>query len=125
MAKKVKKTDKPKKTQKLTAKTADKHILYEASVQGVEANILFIEEIFSKTRGRKPHILREDFCGTAKMACEWAAWNRKNQAWGIDLDKPTLDWGREQHWSKLNSAQSRVHLIQVGENCRLSERIVQ
>ncbi len=69
----------------LTAKTADKHILYEASVQCPEAEIDFVEKTFSKIRGRRASVLREDFCGTAATACEWVRRHATNRAVGVDL----------------------------------------
>ena len=48
-------------------------------------------------RGRRANVLREDFCGTAKMAVEWCLSHPERTAIGIDLDQPTIDWGRERH----------------------------
>ena len=57
--------------------------------------------------------LREDFCGTAASACEWVKRRESNRAIGIDLDGPTLDWGREQNIQPLDpKAQQRVTLLQ-------------
>ncbi|MCA9297734.1 MAG: hypothetical protein KDA28_01630, partial [Phycisphaerales bacterium] len=61
----------PKMKNALTAKTADRHILYQESVQNVEAEIDFVDEQFRKRRGRHARRLREDFCGTANTSCEW------------------------------------------------------
>lgn len=73
----------------------DIHHLYEASVQGVECDLDFASRVFKKKRGRKPITLREDFCGTAALACEWVNRSPKHQAWGVDIDQPTLNWGLE------------------------------
>jgi len=105
-----KKTPK-KKRSRLTAKTADPHILYEASVQSVHADIDFIRKRFRRLRGRAAHSLREDFCGTAKLSCAWVQKSRENVAWGIDLDGTTLDWCRRNHMVHLNSAAERMQLI--------------
>ncbi|MEM7393040.1 MAG: class I SAM-dependent methyltransferase, partial [Verrucomicrobiota bacterium] len=103
---------KSKKKPKFTAKTADKHILYEASVQAVEPNMVFVNSVYRKKRRRRPHLLREDFCGTANLACAWVRSSSKNEAWGIDLDGPTLDWGRKRHVAQLEEKAKRLHLIQ-------------
>ncbi|MDX1514112.1 MAG: class I SAM-dependent methyltransferase, partial [Gammaproteobacteria bacterium] len=53
------------------AERSDKHVLYEESVQCVEAESEFVEETFLALRERKARTLREDFCGTANTSCEW------------------------------------------------------
>ncbi|NNF06798.1 MAG: class I SAM-dependent methyltransferase [Candidatus Eisenbacteria bacterium] len=96
----------------LNARTADRHVLYEEAVQCVEADLDFFSKVFKKTRGYAPHTLREDFCGTASLACEWVARHEENRAWGVDLDRPTLDWGIKHHLSRLGDDQDRVTLIE-------------
>ncbi len=90
----------------------DRHVLYEASVQSVEHHLMFVDERFRKTFRRRPSRLREDFCGTARLACEWATWGEDHQAWGVDLDRSTLEWGRRHHLSRIGEASSRVELIE-------------
>ena len=63
---KGKKSRKPRK-----ADLADKHALYEQSVQSTEFEYEFIDVNFRRIRGRTATLLREDFCGTAQMCCEW------------------------------------------------------
>ncbi|MCG8433010.1 MAG: class I SAM-dependent methyltransferase [Gammaproteobacteria bacterium] len=95
------------------ADSADRHVLYEAAVQDAEAEVDFAIETFEELRKREPRILREDFCGTANVACEWVRRNRKNHAYGVDLDSEVLAWGREHHVAKLDKeARKRVHLIE-------------
>ena len=101
----------PKKT-KLTAKTANKHVLYEEAVQCVEADVDFFLKTYSEKRGGAPLTLKEDFCGTAALACDFIKRGPENRAWGVDLDRPTLDWGEQEHASKLGDAQSRLVLIE-------------
>ena len=50
------------------AARADRHQLYERSVQNVEAEIDFVDETYRSLRGRRARLLREDFCGTAGAA---------------------------------------------------------
>jgi len=89
-----------------------KHILYERAVQAPEAELDFADRVFRKLRGRKPTRLREDFCGTAAVACEWVRRRKTNTAVGLDLHQPTLDWGRAHHIAKLKpEAQARVTLL--------------
>jgi len=94
-----------------TAATADKHVLYEMSVQNAEADMEFIQKTFQSKRGRKPRSLREDFCGTAKLCATWAANSEEATAVGIDLDESTLTWGRTHNLGAIGSAASRVELL--------------
>ncbi|MEM9374243.1 MAG: class I SAM-dependent methyltransferase, partial [Planctomycetota bacterium] len=43
----------------LTAATADRHELYQFSVQNVETEIDFVDAEFERLRGRKAELLRE------------------------------------------------------------------
>lgn len=86
-----------KKGKKTLAEKADRHSLYEDSVQCPEEDVEFFGKTFKALRGRRANVLREDFCGTAKMAVEWCLSHPERTAIGIDLDQPTIDWGREHH----------------------------
>jgi hypothetical protein len=95
------------------ARRADRYRLYEESVQDPELDVALFRRIFSKRFGRPPRLLREDFCGTAALACGWVASHGENRAWGIDLDPEPLAWGREHNLSALSwEQQKRVELIQ-------------
>ena len=90
----------------------DLHWLYEASVQNVDTDLDIGKRIYTKHWKRKPLTVREDFCGTAKLAAQWVKRSKLHQAWGIDFDQPTLDWGEKYNISKLSEEQkSRLHLI--------------
>ncbi len=86
----------------------DLHHLYEAAVQSVEADLDFAARVFKNKRGRKAVALREDFCGTAALACEWASRSPKNHAWGVDIDQPTLNWGMEHNVPYISSRRSKT-----------------
>jgi SAM-dependent methyltransferase len=102
----------PKAYARTTAARADKHVLYQRSVQNVGPDLDFAERVFKGRFGRTPTDLREDFCGTALCACKWAKRRETNRAWGIDLDTPTLEWATAHNLSKLSpEAQSRVSLV--------------
>jgi len=95
------------------AATADRHRLYELSVQCAEAEIDFVEQTFRDIRGRKPRSLREDFCGTANVCAEWVRRNNRNTAIGVDLDSNVLEWGRQNRLANLTGKQrARVNLIE-------------
>ena len=69
--KKKAKTKKKAKAKKkaLTARTADKHVLYQLSVQAPELDAKTYARWFKRYTGRDLRSLREDFCGTAVLAC--------------------------------------------------------
>jgi cyclopropane fatty-acyl-phospholipid synthase-like methyltransferase len=95
------------------ADQADRHRLYELSVQNVEGEFEFVDETYEKLRARKAQLLREDFCGTAAMACEWVRNRTDNRAYAVDLDGEVLDWGRKHNVAALTEEQAqRVELIQ-------------
>lgn len=96
----------------LTARTADRHVLYEASVQNVDADLDFFDRTFRKHRGRLPRRIKEDFCGTAALACRFVERRPDNEAWGVDLHRPTLDWGIRNHVSRLGDKKKRLHLLE-------------
>ncbi|MEL6329860.1 MAG: class I SAM-dependent methyltransferase [Planctomycetota bacterium] len=96
----------------LTAKTADRHALYQEAVQNVESEIDFVDKTFKKLRGRHAERLREDFCGTGNTSCEFVRRRSTNHAFGLDIDEPTLRWGRDNCVAPLKDhQQERVHLI--------------
>jgi len=94
-----------------TAKTADRHVLYQKSVQDAAAEIKFVERVF-RSRKRSPLNLREDFCGTALLCARWVESQTERTATGIDLDRDTLDWGLEHNLKPLGDAQKRIKLLQ-------------
>lgn len=95
----------------LSASMRDKHVLYSASVQTTSADLGFAERAYKTRRGRLPKILREDFCGTALLSADWVKRRPAAQAYGIDLDRDTLEWGRHHYVDTMPSEEaSRVHL---------------
>ena len=95
------------------AQSADRHKLYELSVQDVDHEYEFVDTTFRKIRGRRANLLREDFCGTANMSCKWVKSRGKNHAIGVDIDPEVLDWGKTHNIAKLKpDARERIELIQ-------------
>jgi hypothetical protein len=95
-----------------TADAADRHLLYQQSVQDVEAEIDFVEETWSELRQRPAVFLREDFCGTANTACEWVSRDESHHAVGVDLDREVLEWGRLYKLAEMDEEQSeRIELL--------------
>jgi hypothetical protein len=95
--------------------SVDRHVLYEASVQGTDVDIALFEKIFRKGPGRTPLTLREDFCGTALLARDWVASDPRRRAWGVDLHRPTLNWARNHRLSTL-AAEDRERVLLLEEN---------
>jgi hypothetical protein len=94
------------------AQQADRYRLYEASVQDVDYDCDLVERMFRRRYGRRPHVLREDFCGSAAMACAWTGRHPANLAFGIDLDPAPLAWAREHHVALLSDHEAaRVALV--------------
>jgi len=88
----------------------DRHALYEAAVQGVEQDLDLFERIYRNVRGRGFRLLREDFCGTAQLACAWVLRGPDHRAWGVDLDAEPLAWARRVHFPAMRAAARRVTL---------------
>jgi SAM-dependent methyltransferase len=102
-----------KKSTSTLASKADRHQLYEFSVQCAEAEIDFVDETFKHLRKRKAQVLREDFCGTANVCCEWVKRGNNRHAIGIDLDPEVLNWGRDNNLARLSKKQrERITLLQ-------------
>ena len=94
----------------LPRKHADKHVLYELSVQDPDFEVEFAVRQYRKRRRRRPLILREDFCGTASNSCRWVAEHPQARALALDLDQPTLDWAQAHNRAPLGDAGARVDL---------------
>ncbi len=107
---KAKTANAPKRTM---AERADIHDLYEQAVQNVEHEVEFTQATFERTRGRKAHRLREDFCGTASASCRWVRQGKQFHAIGVDIDPSVLDWGLRNRVNQLpRTARERVQLLE-------------
>ena len=86
------------------AEKADRHVLYQESVQCVEAEI-------QKLKGRPAVRLREDFCSTANTSCEWIRRRDGNTAIGVDLDPEVLAWGEKHNRTTLGKNAGKLTLL--------------
>lgn len=111
MAKGKKDAKRKKDRPALTARNADKHILYEKTVQAPDFDVDLLTDVFKRRVGRKPMSLREDFCGTALLCAEWVKSHEERTATGVDLDAGVLAWARAHNIDPLGPAKSRVRLI--------------
>jgi cyclopropane fatty-acyl-phospholipid synthase-like methyltransferase len=105
-----------------------KYTFYEKSVQNTEAEVDNLNKFYEEAYGKKPYTLREDFCGTGMLMCDWVKQGKKYEAIGLDLDPEPISIGKERHLSKLTKQeQSRVDYIQANvmePNARKSDIIV-
>jgi len=85
----------------------DRHWLYQEAVQSPEVHFGFFDRVYRDRNGRAPRVLKEDFCGTALLAREWVLLREDNVAIGVDLDAPTLRWGRERNLNTLEPDERR------------------
>lgn len=88
----------------------DRHLLYEAAVQGVEYDLDFVTRVHRRSAGRPPRDVREDFCGTAALAGAWVVRRPDHRAWGVDHDRGVLEWARRHRLPRLGDAARRVTL---------------
>ena len=95
------------------AAQADKFDCYQKSVQCPEHEVDFINQAYKDAYGKKPYSLREDFCGTFAVCCEWVKSNRRRTAVGVDLCGETLAWGRNNNLARLtDKQQQRVTVLE-------------
>jgi len=89
------------------AQLADRHDLYQKSVQGPDSDIPFFAYHYENYTGKKLRDFREDFCGTAALASYFVTEHPENRAMGVDLDWPTLNWGIKHNVSCLTPGQQQ------------------
>lgn len=95
------------------AQRADRYVLYQEAVQDPEGDVPRLLRMYDRHFARAPMRLREDFCGSALLACAWVRHRRHHEATGIDLDPEPLAWGREHNLVRLDPEQQRrVRLVQ-------------
>lgn len=97
---------------KLTARNADRHVLYQKAVQDPQIEINYVSRVFKRTRGRTALSLREDFCGTALLCAHWIKSNPQRTALGIDLDPSVLAWGRKHNLEPVGEPGKRIRLLE-------------
>lgn len=93
-------------------RSRDRHWLYQESVQSPEIHYPFFDRLYRERNGKLPLSLKEDFCGTALLAAGWVQHRKTNTALGVDLDAPTLRWGREHNIAPLEDGEKeRIRLV--------------
>ncbi len=89
-----------------------KYHLYENCVQSEKWQMRYLPKFHRRFTGREAYSMREDFCGTGRIACAWVKKSPKHRAVGLDLDPEPLEYGMRVNRSKLSAdAQSRVDYL--------------
>lgn len=116
--------DRGKSRKKTMAEKADRHATYEKAVQTPDIESAFVADTFRRIRKRAAQSFREDFCGTAALACEWVRGGPKRRAIGVDLDPEVLEWGKRRHYDRLKPAQQARMKHVLGDVARVrTERV--
>jgi hypothetical protein len=85
--------------------------LYEECVQSPNWQVDYLPQFHTWLTGAAPRSFREDFCGSARVACEWVKRDPRNTALGLDLDREVLSYAKDFNLSTLDAgAKSRIHL---------------
>jgi len=106
------------------AETADLYELYQQSVQDPPTEVAFFHRVYRKVFGRAPRALREDFCGTFAICCDWVRRGAGRRAIGVDLDPEPLAWGREHNLARLApELHERVRIVQTDARAVLEEKV--
>lgn len=101
----------PKKKRRelrFTAKNADRHELYQLSVQSPVEDAHFLSRVFKKSRDRKALHFREDFCGTGLLSAHWLKRGKENTAEGFDIDPDPIAWGIAHNFESLGAGAARM-----------------
>ena len=75
----------------------DKYWFYKRSVQSPDVDVEFFEKVYRELNGGTAKTLREDFCGTFAISCEWVKRNPNYQAIGVDLDPEPVAYGKSNY----------------------------
>jgi SAM-dependent methyltransferase len=90
----------------------DKFAAYHDSVQCPKDDVRFLRRVYRDVSGSEPSVLREDFCGTFAICCEWVRLGEDKKAIGVDIDPMPLAYGKKHYLSKLNDSQrGRIHTL--------------
>lgn len=92
--------------------TISPYRLYEASVQSPKWMVDYLFQFVKILTGNTPKTFREDFCGTAAIACEWARQSTKHFSVGIDIDKDLLKYAKDTNINGLPKAVRKRVMVQ-------------
>jgi hypothetical protein len=91
----------------------DKYDFYRRAVQSPDTDVEFLRNTYRELKLHDPLTLREDFCGTFNICCEWVKLNNKHLAHGIDFDPEPIAYGCDQNLPELTASQrERIEIHQ-------------
>lgn len=94
-------------------KPVSKYAYYEESVQTPEQHTAMFSLMYTDLRGKRPYVLREDFCGTFAISADWVCSDKKRTAIAIDLDPEPLEYGKTERLEQLKESQrKRLKILQ-------------
>jgi len=86
-----------------------RYVCYEKSVNGPRADLAFLLKVYYLAFHRKALSFREDFCGTAALACAFVRSDPERIAVGCDNDQEVIDWSQNLgQASKLSASSDRL-----------------
>lgn len=92
----------------------DKYSYYKRAVQSPDSDVEFLASTYKELRGREAQVLREDFCGTFAISCEWVKQSSKAKSIGLDVDEEPILYGLANYLPQLSPAQrERVKILQA------------
>ena len=91
----------------LSRSSFDKYAAYGQAVQYPQHEARFLRLLYRNLNKAEPTILREDFCGTFALCCEWVKLGAEKQAVGLDIDPEPIEYGKKNYLPKLTSDQQR------------------
>ncbi|MDX9730580.1 MAG: class I SAM-dependent methyltransferase [Bdellovibrionales bacterium] len=92
----------------------DKYHYYRRAVQSPDIDVKFLRDTYRELKGEEPTALREDFCGTFAISCEWAKLSPRYRAYGVDVDDEPILYGLSNNLSKLpKGTRDRVKIQQA------------
>jgi cyclopropane fatty-acyl-phospholipid synthase-like methyltransferase len=91
----------------VSPKKISKYQLYEAAVQSPNWQVDYLPQFHQWATGKEPLRFREDFCGSARISCEWVKRNPKHIAQGLDLDSKVLAYAKQENWAALSKDQQK------------------
>lgn len=85
----------------------DKYFYYTQSVQSADTDVLFLNKIYKELNNSSPITLREDFCGTFALCCEWVQLGANKQACGVDLSTEPTEYGKKYYLPQLSQSEKK------------------
>ncbi len=106
------------------AKRFDKYRAYSEAVQSPYNDVRFLRRVYRELVGAEPTVMKEDFCGTFALCCEWAKLGKEYRAIGLDIDPEPIEYGKSHYLHLLSpSAQSRVKILKKDVLSPLSTKV--